>query len=67
MYSHVMSVEEIKKEIAVLSEDERHELNSFLANLEIQTDSDYWSRIRRRLNDPDPNHWIEAKNLITNA
>jgi hypothetical protein len=62
-----MSVEEIKKEIAVLSEEERHELSSFLANLEIQGDSDYWTRVRSRLDDQDANHWIDVKNLITNS
>ena len=58
-----MSVEEIKKEIAVLSGDERHELSAFLAEIEITEDSDYWSRVRRRLDDRHPDHWIDVKDL----
>ena len=58
-----MSVEELKKEIAVLSGEERHELSAFLADLEIGADKDYWTRVRERLEDKDASHWVEVKDI----
>jgi hypothetical protein len=60
-----VSLEEIKQEIKSLSGEERHELSAFLTRLELEHDSDYWTRIRRRSNDENPDHWVRAEDLAT--
>lgn len=58
-----MSIEEFKREIKTLSEDERHELASFLTELELDEDPGYWARIRSRVSDEEKSRWISAKDL----
>ena len=58
-----MSIEELKQEIKGLSGDERHELSAFLTRLELENDSDYWSRVRERSSDDNPDHWVSAEDL----
>ena len=58
-----MSIEELKKEIESLTGDERHELSAFLTRLDLEADSDYWDRVRRRASDDNPKHWISAEDL----
>lgn len=60
-----MSIEELKQEIKGLSGEERHELSAFLTRLELDTDSNYWQRVRERSNDDNPDHWISAEDLAT--
>ncbi|MEM9480101.1 MAG: hypothetical protein AAGA58_10655 [Verrucomicrobiota bacterium] len=58
-----MSVEEIKKEIAELSDKDRQKVLSFLAQLESEEDAGYWARVRRRLADEKRENWIDAEKL----
>lgn len=58
-----MSIEELKNEIKALSGDERHELSSFLSKLELEDDADYWTRVRRRAGDSNPESWVGIDQL----
>ena len=53
-----MSVEEIKQGIASLSPDEQGELSAFLFQLRHAADPDYQERVKARLSDRDPTHWL---------
>ncbi len=58
-----MSIDELKREIKILSGDERHQLSAFLVELDLAEDSGYWDRVRRRLDDQNPNHWVSVEQL----
>ncbi len=53
-----MSIKELKKEIETLSGEERHEISAFLVELDLAEDVNYWDRVRRRMDDKNPGHWI---------
>ena len=57
------AVDEIKNKIQVLSADQRHEISAFLLKIELEEDSTYWERVRRRAADQNPNNWVKAENL----
>lgn len=59
-----MSIEELKEEIRSLSGDERHELSSFLTKLELEEDPDYWTQVRRRAADTNPDNWVSVDQLL---
>ena len=65
-YPLTVSIEELKQEIKGLSGEERHELSAFLTRLELESDSDYWRRVRERSNDDNPDLWVSAEDLATN-
>jgi len=58
-----MIADALKSQIEALSQDERHELAAFLTKLELEADKGYWSRIRTRLADTNPENWIAADQL----
>ena len=58
-----MSVQEIKAELAALSEKERAEVSAFLFHLRHASDEDYQAAVRRRLDDKDPAHWVPLNDL----
>ena len=60
-----MSVADIKERIKTLSIEERSEISSFLSHLRINEDTDYWGRIRRRMADKNPDHWVPLEEVIS--
>ena len=58
-----MSVQEIKAELAALSEKERAEVSAFLFHLRHASDADYQTDVQRRLDDKDPAHWVPLDEL----
>ena len=61
-----MSIDQLKEEIKGLSGEERHSLSSFLTELELEEDTGYWERVRRRVADETRQNWINVKDLATN-
>lgn len=53
-----MSVEQIKKEITVLTGPELDEVTAFLFHLRHRHDTDYQSQVESRLNDPNRSNWL---------
>jgi len=53
-----MSVQELKKELSALSEQERAEVSAFLFHLRHAADPDYQAALQRRMDDKDPSHWL---------
>jgi hypothetical protein len=53
-----MSVEEIKKSLASLSEAEQREVTAFLFHLRHSHDSEYEKAVSDRLSDTDKSHWL---------
>jgi hypothetical protein len=58
-----MSVQELKAELAALSETERTEVSAFLFHLRHASDPEYQAAVRRRLEDKDPSHWVTLDEL----
>jgi len=42
---------------------EPHELSAFLTRMELEVDSDYWNRVRRRSGDDKPEDWVNVEDL----
>jgi hypothetical protein len=53
-----MSVEDIKQSIASLSPTEQSEVSAFLFHLRHASDPDYQERVKSRLSDREPAHWL---------
>ena len=58
VYSFGMSVEEIKKGLVSLSENEQREVTAFLFHIRHSHGTDYQSIITARSADADPSHWV---------
>ncbi|MBP6785693.1 MAG: hypothetical protein KA152_18005 [Verrucomicrobiales bacterium] len=58
-----MIAESLRSQIKALSTDERHELAGFLAKLELESDEDYWERVRRRMADGAAEKWLPADQI----
>ena len=56
-----MSVQQLKQELAALSDSERAEISAFLFHLRHAADPAYQSVLERRLSDKDPSHWLSIK------
>jgi hypothetical protein len=54
----IVSVMDLKKELAALSAKEQAEMAAFLFQLRRQGDADYQATLGRRLKDKDPSHWL---------
>ncbi len=57
-YAWVMSVEELKKTVATLSPGEQNELTAFLFHLRHRGDVAYQAKLKARVDDKDPSHWL---------
>ena len=57
-YALVMSVEELKKTVATLSPGEQNELTAFLFHLRHRGDVAYQGKLKARVDDKDPSHWL---------
>ena len=57
-YAWVMSVEELKKTVATLSPGEQNELTAFLFHLRHRGDVAYQGKLKARVDDKDPSHWL---------
>ena len=53
-----MSVQEIKKKLAALPRTEQDEVIAYLFHIRHADDTDYESKIARRLADREPSHWL---------
>jgi hypothetical protein len=49
---------DLKKELVALSAPEQAEVAAFLFQLRHRDDAEYQGKIRRRLDDKDPSHWL---------
>jgi len=58
-----MIADSLRSQIEALSSEERHELAALLTKLELESDEDYWSRIRRRLADESSENWVPVDQL----
>jgi len=58
-----MSVQELKTELAALSETERAEVSAFLFHLRHASDPDYQATVQRRMDDKNPAHWLTLNEL----
>jgi hypothetical protein len=57
-YAWLMSVEELKKTVATLSPGEQNELTAFLFHLRHRGDIAYQAKLKGRMDDKDPSHWL---------
>jgi hypothetical protein len=53
-----MSLEQLKREVTVLSDREQAELIRYTLQLRYANDSDYRGEVTDRLNDKDKSHWL---------
>jgi hypothetical protein len=53
-----MSVEQIKREMTVLSQAELNEVSAFLFHLRHRHDPDYTEKVEARLSDSDKSKWL---------
>ncbi|MGI9087535.1 MAG: hypothetical protein ACR2HH_07335 [Chthoniobacterales bacterium] len=53
-----MSIDEIKKGLASLSEEEQREVTAFLFHLRHARDRDYQNTVAARAADSDKTHWL---------
>ena len=53
-----MSFEQLKREVALLSEPEQAELISYTLQLRYAHDANYHREVTDRLNDSDKSHWL---------
>lgn len=58
-----MVADALKSQIEALSPEERRELVAYIAKLDLETDDDYWRRVRKRLDDDAPKNWIPVEQL----
>ena len=58
-----MSVQDLKAELAALSEKERAEVAAFLFHQRRASDADYQAAVQRRMDDKDPAHWVPLDEL----
>jgi len=54
----LMSVQEIKEQLAALARNEQDEVIAYLFHLRHAHDREYASQTGRRLKDKDPSHWL---------
>src|SRR5260370_29739345 len=54
----LMSVQEIKEQLAALPRNEQDEVIAYLFHLRHAHDREYESQTGRRLKDKDPSHWL---------
>ena len=54
----LMSVQEIKEQLAALPRNEQDEVIAYLFHLRHAHDREYASQTARRLKDKDPSHWL---------
>ena len=53
-----MSFEQIKREVALLDQQQQRELISYTLQLRYAQDDDYRREVTDRLNDTDKSHWL---------
>jgi hypothetical protein len=58
-----MSVQELKAELAALSETECAEVSAFVFQLRHASDPDYQAAVQRRMDDKNPSHWLTLDEL----
>ena len=56
-----MSVEEIKNELASLSQVEQKEVTDFLLHLRLVQDPAYQELVSERMSDKDASHWLKPE------
>ena len=58
-----MSIQQIKDEAAILSEQQRRELIGYLLSLGRKNDPEYWDNIEAGIADQNPNRWVGEEGL----
>ena len=58
-----MVLEELKSEVKRLTPEERHELAAFLNKLRLESDEEFWKRVRSRSEDKDPSQWVNIDDV----
>ncbi|MBK1835153.1 hypothetical protein [Roseibacillus ishigakijimensis] len=59
-----MIAEELKARISKMTPEERRELATFLAKLELEGDPDYWPTLQRRTDQTaHPDKWIPVEDI----
>jgi hypothetical protein len=53
-----MSIDAIKKELAGLDDDKRHQIMAFLIAIEDGKNPEYMAAMARKIDDKDPSHWL---------
>ncbi len=61
VYSSLVSVQELKDQIAALPPEAQNELMAFLFHVRHREDSEYTRTLTRRANDRDPAHWLSPE------
>jgi len=54
----IVSVQEIKEQLAILPRKEQDEVMAFLFHLRHRDDPDYQCDVARRMGDKDTSHWL---------
>jgi hypothetical protein len=65
-----MSLDQLKREVALLSMQEQEELITYALHLRYANDPEYRREVTDRLNDPDRSHWLapeEFERRLDNA
>ncbi|MDF1755455.1 MAG: hypothetical protein P1U89_21885 [Verrucomicrobiales bacterium] len=58
-----MIVDELKSKIDTLTDEERHQISSYLAKLELESNPDYWKAVRKRVAEEKTTKWISAEDI----
>ncbi|HSI15529.1 MAG TPA: hypothetical protein VK961_26020, partial [Chthoniobacter sp.] len=58
-----MSIEQIKAEATALSDTDRKELIGFLLALGRKRTAEYWDRMKAKIEDHNPSHWVAEDDL----
>ena len=56
-------MQQLKQELAALSDSERAEVAAFLFHLRQASDTDYQASLERRLNDKEASHWLSLEEV----
>ena len=56
--NQIVSVQEIKEQLAILPRKDQDEVVAFLFHLRHRDDLDYQGEVARRMEDKDPSHWL---------
>jgi hypothetical protein len=58
-----MNLEQLKTEVAALSDQDRRELIGYLLTFGRTRTAEYWNCLAAKIEDRDPGHWIAEENL----
>ena len=62
-YVRRVSIDTLKSELAGLSSRQRRQVMAFLVSLEDSRDNAYRRKLAKKIDDENPAHWVEDKDL----